>query len=192
MLSNKLRWLSFVLKMMGMGAGEKKALCLDDTAKCIGILKFPVHIYFRIDILISSNSIIHYLQWQNTYISVWTYFQLSTFIIFITQWHLPRIFYPSGNSSHEIPQTEIIPFCCKSISTLNLKSKHATVGKKKKKEKSFNNMPVRFSDKHIHTHWTSDFRATHFLRLFFVCLFLLVCGFFFLCLVWGVFVCFFV
>lgn len=176
---------------MGMGAGEKKALCLDDTAKCIGILKFPVHIYFRIDILISSNSIIHYLQRQNTYISVWTYFQLSTFIIFITQWHLPRIFYPSGNSSHEIPQTEIIPFCCKSISTLNLKSKHATVGKKKKKKVS----TICQLDFQISTFILTELLISE--QLTFSGCFLFVCFcwfvfFFFLCLVWGVFVCFFV
>lgn len=137
--------------MMGWQGGKKRVLCLDNTSKCINIPNLPVHMYFRIDILIDSSSIIYYLQWQNTYVSVWTHFQLSKFIILITWWGLPRIFYPSGNSSHEIPQTEIITFCWKLISILNLKSKPATayIGKK-----CFNNMPVRFSEKHIHIHWT--------------------------------------
>lgn len=112
--------------MTGWQGGKKRVLCLDNTSKCINIPNLPVHMYFRIDILIDSSSIIYYLQWQNAYVSVWTHFQLSKFIILITCWGLPRIFYPSGNSSHEIPQTEIITFCWKLISILNLKSKPAT------------------------------------------------------------------
>lgn len=48
-----------------------------------------------------------------------------------------------------MPQTEIIAFCCKRIQTLNRKSETATAYEEKK---SFNNTPLRFSEKHIQAH----------------------------------------
>lgn len=100
-LPNNLRWFCFVL--ISLLKSYQMLKYTESSSSCV----FLNRCFDRFKI--------SYILFAMTDTSVWTYFQLSKFIIFITLWVLTLIFYPSGNSSHEITQTETIAFCCKLV-----------------------------------------------------------------------------